>query len=205
MIDEVERMAAEYSILAGQALKHRVNARLNRTMELPDLGVRVEWASVHIDVEPSDMHEAESRMRLRARARAEWEEKELSIAQAVMLRDLLREDPTLALAHLMLESPEKVTDHADAMMKLVAERVAAHAPGAAWVATAQLLENSFGKLPTDAKQFIVDRICRALAEFGADEEAQQISRVHRATSANSSQSEVNGSLGDSDAAVNSQE
>jgi hypothetical protein len=64
------------------------------------------------------------------------------------------------------------------------------------VKTAQLLEKSFGELPPDAKQFIIDRICSGLMEFrGTEEAARSIMEVHellvqRATS--------NGRASDSD-------
>ncbi len=44
---------------------------------------------------------------------------------------------------------------------------------------AQLLEKSFGELPPDAKQFIIDRICSGLMEFkGAEDAASRIRQVH---------------------------
>jgi len=106
--------------------------------------------------------------------------RQLRIAQAVTFRDLLREDPTLALAHLLLESPETVTGQAAiSTISAIGEQVAAYAPGAAWVKTAQLLEKSFGELPPDAKQFIIDRICSGLMEFkGAEDAASRIRQVH---------------------------
>jgi hypothetical protein len=142
--------------------------------------VRVQWASVHIEVDPEVQRQAKTRLRVRARAESEREDRQLRIAQAVEFRDLLREDPTLALAHLLLESPGTVTSEvAASIIEEMGKLVAAYAPGAAWVKTAQLLEKSFGGLPPDAKQYIIDRICRSLMEFrGTEEAAQRIMQVH---------------------------
>jgi hypothetical protein len=197
VIDEVRRLAVTCSVLAAPALMHKANAHLGRAVRIPGLGVRMQWASVHIEVDPEIRRQAETRLRLRARAKSEWEDRQLRIAQAVTFRDLLREDPTLALAHLLLESPGTVTGQAAiSIIKEIGEQVAAYAPGAAWVKTAQLLEKSFAELPTDAKQAVLDRICRSLMEFrGAEEAADRIVQVHgthaqRATS--------NGRASDSD-------
>lgn len=180
VIDEVSRLAVTCSVLAAPALTHKANAHLGQAVRIPGLGVRMQWASVHIEVDPEIERQAKTRMRLRARAKEDLEDRQLRIAQAVILRDLLREDPTLALAHLLLESPGTVTGQAAvSTIKEIGEQVAAYAPGAAWVKTAQLLEKSFGELPPDAKQFIIDRICSGLAEFrGAEEAAHRIMQAH---------------------------
>ena len=180
VIEEVSRLAVTCSVLAASALTHKANAHLGRAVRIPSLGVRMQWASVHIEVDPEIQRQAETRLRLRARAKCDWEDRQLRIAQAVTFRDLLREDPTLALAHLLLESPGTITGQAAiSTIKEIGEQIAAYAPGAAWVKTAQLLEKSFGELPPDAKQFIIDRICRGLMEFrGGEEAANHIMQVH---------------------------
>jgi hypothetical protein len=180
VIDEVNRLALTCSVLAASALTHKANAHLGRGERVPGLRVRMQWAHVHIEVDPEVQRQADRRLGLRARAKSDLEDRELRIAQAVAFRDLLREDPTLALAHLLLESPGTVTVQAAiSTIKEVGEQVAAYAPGAAWVKTAQLLEKSFGDLPPDAKRFIIDRICTGLMEFrGAEEAAHRIMQVH---------------------------
>jgi hypothetical protein len=180
VIDEVSRLAVTCSVLAAPALTHKANAHLGRAGRIPNLGVRMQWASVHIEVDPEVQRQAKTRLHLRARAKSDWEDRQLRITQAVTFRDLLREDPTLALAHLLLESPGTVTGQAAiSTIKEIGEQVAAYAPGAAWVKTAQLLEKSFGELPPDAKQFIIDRIYRGLMEFrGTEEAAHSIMQVH---------------------------
>ncbi|GGX48858.1 hypothetical protein GCM10010353_73180 [Streptomyces chryseus] len=179
MIDEVTRLAATCPILAPTELEHRANAYLGQTADLPDTRVRVNWAAVHVHVAPEDLHAAQARMRLRARARADWEINQLRVAQLVAYRDQLREDPTLVLAQLLLESPEAVSEQTVDIIPLVAEKVAAFAPGAAWVKTAHLLDESFGKLAPDAKQFVIDRLCTALTEFGGEVAAQRLKEAHR--------------------------
>jgi hypothetical protein len=180
VIDEVSRLAVTCSVLAPPALTHKANAHLGRAARRPNFGVRVQWASVHIEIDPEVQRQANTRLHLRARAKSDCEDRQLRIAQAVTFRDLLREDPTLALAHLLLESPGTVTSQAAlSTIKEIGEQVAAYAPGAAWVKTAQLLEKSFGELPPDAKQFIIDRICKGLMEFrGTEEAAHSIMQVH---------------------------
>jgi hypothetical protein len=180
VVDQVSRLAVTCSILAAPALTYKANAHLGRAVRIPGLGVRMQWASVQIEVNPEIQRQAETRVRLRARARSDWEDRQLRIAQTVTFRDLLREDPTLALAHLLLGSPGTVTDQAAiSTISAIGEQIAAYAPGAAWVKTAQLLEKSFGELPPDAKKFIIDRICDGLMEFkGTEDAASHIRQVH---------------------------
>jgi hypothetical protein len=180
VIDEVNRLALTCSVLAASALTYKANAHLGRAAKIPELGVRMQWAHVHIEVDPEVQRQADTRLALRAHAKSDWEDRQLRIEQAVTFRDLLREDPTLALAHVLLESPGTTTAQAAiSAIKEVGEQVAAYAPGAAWVKTAQLLEKSFGDLPPDAKRFIIDRICTGLMEFkGAEEAAHHIKQVH---------------------------
>jgi len=175
--DEVIRLAAACSILAAAALESKANAHLGRPAKLARLGVRMQWARVHVGATLEDQHEAETRMRIRARARSDRDDTRLRIAQAVELRDLLREDPTLVLAHLLLESPATATEAVGAIEK-IGEQVAAYAPGASWVKTARLLEKFFEGLPLDAKKLIIDRFCLILTEFGAEDAAQAIMSTH---------------------------
>jgi hypothetical protein len=180
VIDKVSSMASNCSVLAAVALERKVNAYLGRGASVAGLGTRVRWARAHIDVDPETQHEAHTRMRLRARAKAELEDRRLRIAQAVELRDLLREDSTLALAHLLLVAPEKIENLASGgIIKTVGEQIAAYAPGATWVKTAQMLEKSFGEMPDDAKQAIVDRIYMVLSEFGKKREAEHLQETYR--------------------------
>jgi hypothetical protein len=180
VVDKVSSMAAKCPVLAAVALERRVNARLGRGSGVTGLGVRVRWARAHVDVDPETQHEAHARTRLRAREAAELEDRRLHIAQAVELRDLLRKDPTLALAHLLLAAPDKFENLAnDGVIKTVGEQVAAYAPGGTWVKTAQMLEGSFGEMPDDTKQAIVDRICAVLLEFGKKREAGELQEAYR--------------------------
>ena len=180
VIDKVRSLAISHSVLAATSLERQASARLGRGANVEGLGTRVVWARVCIDVDPEIQSEAYTLMRLRAREKADLEDRKLRIAQAVALRDLLREDPTLALAHLLLETPEKIDTQAlKGTMKAIGEQVAAHAPGGTWVKTAQLLERSFGGLPTDEKQAIIDRICKTLTEFGVKEAAEHIEESYK--------------------------
>jgi hypothetical protein len=175
VIDKVRRLAIGHSVLAATSLERQASAYLGKGANVEGLGTRVLWARVYIDIDPEIRSEAYSLMRLRARTKTDLEDRQLRIAQAVALRDLLREDPTLALAHLLLEAPEKVDPQTiKGTIKAIGEQVSAHAPGGTWVKTAQLLERSFGGLPADAKQAIIDRICRTLTEFGEKETAEHI-------------------------------
>ncbi|GAB3113362.1 hypothetical protein GCM10027160_17130 [Streptomyces calidiresistens] len=138
----------------------------------------VDWAVVQVYVSPEDLHAAQSRIQLRARARADWELKQLRVVQAVAYRDQLREDPTLILAQLLLESPATFSDQTLAMIPKVAARVSAYAPGAEWVQTAHLLNEWYGGLAPDAKQFVIDRLCTVAREFGGEGVAQRLKEAH---------------------------
>ncbi|WP_148666212.1 hypothetical protein [Streptomyces malaysiensis] len=182
MIDEVTKLAAACPVLSPMDLQHRANARLGRSLHVPEGGIRVHWATVHVHVPPEDLHAAQNHMRLRARARADWELKQLRVTQAAAYRDQLREDPTLALAQMLLESPEALTtEQVVTIIPKVAEQVSAYAPGAAWVQTAHLLGEWYGGLASDAKQFVIDRLCTVATEFGGERIAQRLKDAHGVT------------------------
>lgn len=183
VIDEFGKLAAGCPIVAPTELQHRANALFGRSVNVPGEGVRMNWATVRVHVSPEDLHLAQSRVRLRARARADWELKQLRVVQAAAYRDQLREDPTLVLAQLLLESPEAVSNETLTMIPVIAERVAAYAPGAEWVQTARLLNEWYGGLAPDAKQFVVDRLCTVATEFGGARIAQRMQDAHGAAAA----------------------
>ena len=79
--DEVIRLAAACSILAAAALESKANAHLGRPAKLARLGVRMQWARVHVGATLEDQHEAETRMRIRARARSDRDDTRLRIAR----------------------------------------------------------------------------------------------------------------------------
>jgi hypothetical protein len=176
---EVTRLAATCPILATTSLEYRANAHLGRAVSARGMGVRVRRVRVHVDADPDAQDAALARMRLRVRVKNDREDRQQRIAQATEMRDLLREDPTLAIAHLLLESPAAVTDQAAVnAINALGDLVASHSPGAAWVTTARLLENFLGNLQPDAKKLIVERFCGTLREFGAREEARLVMRAH---------------------------
>ena len=61
----------------------------------------------------------------------------------------------------------------------IGEQLSIYTPGGTWVKTAQLLEKSFGKLPEDKKQAVIDRICKAMTEFGMKQEAEHIHETYK--------------------------
>ncbi|MEU8975629.1 hypothetical protein AB0D11_41615 [Streptomyces monashensis] len=192
VIDEVAQLAATCSILAPAELQNRANARLGQSVPLTERGIRLNWAIVHVHVTAEDMDTARNQTRLRARIRMERELEQLQMTQALVYRDHLREDPTLVLAQMLLTSPETVSDQTIDIIPKLAEQVAAHAPGAAWVQTARLLDKWFGGMAPDAKRFIIDRMCTVAAEFGGERIAQQLQDVHQATSPDTPQHQPNG-------------
>jgi hypothetical protein len=99
---------------------------------------------------------------------------QLVLDRITTFRDCLREDPTLALAQMLLETPAEVSRETLDTMQSVATLVAAHAPGAEAVAIAQLLRDFTATLKPDAKVFIIERLCEVLVAFGGAEPAKQI-------------------------------
>jgi hypothetical protein len=186
VINDITGLCRKHSILAVAALEHKLNAHMSRAMRAP--GLKIQRAQVNLHVESEDQFEVKSRIRLRARAKIDHEIKQLEIAELLSFRDMLREDPTIAYAQLLLKSPEKILDDSvTKKIKEIGEQIATYAPGAAWVRTAQLLDNSFGQLPIDAKKTIIERVCDVLMEFGMEIEARNIMQVHgTAVSAESS-------------------
>ena len=181
VMDEVTQLAKTTSILAAAELQSRANTRLGLPADLCDTGVRMQWATIHVHARPEDVLDAQSRERAAASARLRREEQQHRINQYADFRDLLREDPTLALAQLLLEDPTSIASTGADLLSQISGYVATFAPGAQWVQTARLLEAAFGELKPDAKQFIVDRFCMALMEFGAKESAEHLRAVHRFT------------------------
>ncbi|OKI98964.1 hypothetical protein AMK18_23810 [Streptomyces sp. CB01249] len=179
MVDAFSEMAATYPIVTAEGLQYRANARFGRHTDLPDDRVRVNWATVQVYVSPEDLHLAQDRIRLRARAQTDRELRQLQVVQALAYRDQLREDPTLILAQLLLDSPAAVTDQTLTMIPKIAAHVGTYAPGAAWVQTAHLLDEWYGGLASDAKQFVVDRLCTVAREFGGEEVSQRLKDAHR--------------------------
>lgn len=177
IIGEVKQLARTFSITADKALESKANARLGCPAKLHDNGVRVLWARIYVNAEEEDQYQAKILIRAHARAESDRDEQRVRIAQAVALRDLLREDPTLALAYLLLESPARAAEFGDTIAK-ISEQIAANAPGAAWVKTARLLEEFFQGQPPDAKQFMIERVCLVLIEFGEKRAARQIMIAH---------------------------
>ncbi len=179
VIDQVTQLAKDTSVLAHAELQYRANRRLGLPVDLPCTGVRVRWASVRIHARPEDLLDAQAHERAAAAARSRREEQQHRLNQYADFRDLLREDPTLALAQLLLENPASVASGVSGLLNEIAGYVAASSPGAKWVQTARLLEGALGELKPDAKQFIVDRFCTALLEFGVKETADHLRAVHR--------------------------
>jgi len=184
LVDLVAPLAAACPILAPTELEHRVNRSLGRPAADDGSGVRLLWVTVHVHVDPQDLHDATVALRDRAAARGRLREQRLRLEQAVAVRDLLREDPTLAAAMMLAESPAYVGEHTVALVQQLAELVAAYSPGSTWVATARLLEAAFGALPAEARTYAVDSMCTALAEFSATIEAgAELRRAHGSASA----------------------
>ncbi|MEU5038706.1 hypothetical protein [Streptomyces rubiginosohelvolus] len=177
--DVFAKMAATCPIVTAKDLQLRANARLGRRMDLPGDRVRVNWATVHVSASPEDVHMAQDRVRLRAQARADRDLRQLRFVQTLAFRDQLREDPTLILAQLLLDSPTAVTQQTLEMIPKIAAHVSSYAPGAAWVQTAHLLNEWYGGLAPDAKQFVVDRLCTVAGEFGGERIAQQLRDAHQ--------------------------
>ncbi|MER5991535.1 hypothetical protein [Streptomyces viridosporus] len=193
VIEETKRLAAECSILAAPELQYRANALLGRPTLLPESTVRLDWARVHVHVDPEDQHAAHTRLRLRARAQTQWELRQMTITQAETYRDQLREDPNLLLAQLILHSPQAITQQTLELIPQIAQSVAAYAPGASWVQTALLLDKWFADLPTDAKRFIIDRLCTTVTEFGGEAVAQRLRSAHAASASPSHSAWAEGS------------
>jgi hypothetical protein len=92
----------------------------------------------------------------------------------MVFRDCLREDPTIALAQMLLETPAALTQETLSMLDAVGSRVAAYAPGREVVEVVQLLRDFTANLEPGAKKFMVDRLCAVLIEFGGRGTAEEI-------------------------------
>ncbi|MFC5147133.1 hypothetical protein [Streptomyces aureoversilis] len=181
MIEQVEALARPLSVLEHHRLQHQANAVLGQAVSLAH-GFWVRWASVYVHVLPQDLGALLDAQRRQLAAKLADETERLRIERIISFRNSLREDPTLALAQMLLESPAAVTPSTFDTMESIASRVAAYAPGAKAVAVAQLLRDFTAELKPDAKQFIADRLCTVLVEFGGTAEAEELRAILRADS-----------------------
>jgi len=176
VIEEVGRLACSLSLFEGAQLQDRSNRLLGKPVTLPHHTLRVIWATVHVRAEASDISDLVEMQRRRASAKRADDEMRIRIERITAFRDSLRDDPTLALAQMLLETPGAVSPETLDTMQSVAMYMASSAPGAE-VAIAQLLKAFVEDMKPDAKQYIVERLCEVLVEFGGGDAANQISAL----------------------------
>ena len=172
-VEQIDCVAGSLSLLQHDRLEQQVNARLGRPENLSG-GIRLLWASVNVHAQPQDVGDLLEVGRRQVESKRAAEEMRLRIDRIITFRDCLREDPTLALAQMLLEAPAKVSSETLDTMQSIAMHIAAYAPGAEAVAIAQLLRDFTATLKPDAKIFIAERLCKVLVEFGGAEPAEQI-------------------------------
>jgi hypothetical protein len=176
VIEQIEPLAGSLSLLEYDRLEHKLNSLLGRPVSLPGR-IRLLWARVRVHAQPDDIGDLLEARRHRVAARRADEEMRMRIDRIIAFRNCLRDDPTLALAQMLLETPDKVTPETLATMESIAERIAEYAPGANSVVIAQLLRDFTANLKPDAKIFIAERLCKVLVEFGGAEPAEQIRAI----------------------------
>jgi hypothetical protein len=175
VMKQVECLAKEHSLLQHKRLEHRANTLLGRPEGLAD-HIQVITAVIHVNPEPGDITEILATHRRHETAKHANENMRSRIELLVMFRDHLRQDPTIALAQMLLETPSKVDSATLQTMESVASRIAAYSPGAETVAIAQLLRDFTGNMDPGKKKYIIDRLCTVLIEFGARGPAERIQR-----------------------------
>jgi hypothetical protein len=174
VIDQVGRRASSLSLLEHDLLQNQINSLLGRPINLSEHNIRLLWARVYVHARPQDVVHLLDMRRQQVSAKHADEEMRLRIDRITSFRNALREDPTLALAQMLLETPSAVSPETLNIMELIATRIAAYAPGTEFVAIAQVLRDFITDLKPDAKQFIVDRLCAVLVEFGGAASVDQI-------------------------------
>jgi hypothetical protein len=178
VIRHVECLAKEHSLLQYKRLEHRANSLLGRPEGLAD-HIQVITAVIHVNPEPGDITDIIAARRRHEAAKHANENMRSRIELFAMFRDHLRQDPTIALAQMLLETPSKVDSATLQTMESVASRVAAYSPGAETVAIAQLLRDFTENMDPDKKKYIMDRLCTVLIEFGARGPAERIQRLYQ--------------------------
>jgi hypothetical protein len=176
VMKHVERLATEHSLLQYKRLEHRANCLLGRPAGLADR-IQVITAVIHVDPDPRDITEILTALRRHEAAKRANDVMRARIELFAMFRDHLRNDPTIALAQMLLETPSKVDSETLQTMESVASRIAAYAPGSETVAIAQSLKEFMENLDPDKKKYIIDRLYTVLIEFGARGPAERIQRL----------------------------
>lgn len=174
VIELVRSLACSIPLLERERLQHQANSVLGQPVNVPDHSLRLLWAQVRVYANPDDVDDLLDAQRHRHALRRAAEAKRVKIEHIAAFRDSLREDPTLALAQMLLETPTAITHETIENLELVTQRVAANSPRVKTIVIAQLLRDFVAGLKPDAKQLIVDRLCTALVEFGGHEQAEKI-------------------------------
>jgi len=178
VIEHLERLAETHGLLQYKLLEHRANCLLGQPTDLAD-HVHLVRASVHVTAGSQDLADIAAIERRRSEAARADEAIRSRVQRLMVFRDCLREDPTIALAQMLLETPAALTPATLSLLDEVGSRVAAYAPGRETVEVVRLLRDFTANLQPGEKKFIVERLFDVLIEFGGRPTAEKIrSRIN---------------------------
>lgn len=103
MIEQIELLAKPLALLHYDRLQHQANAILGRPIRIHQYDLRLLWASLSVHAKPDDIESLLDAQRKRFAARQADQETRIRIERIATFRDALREDPTLALAQMLLD------------------------------------------------------------------------------------------------------
>jgi hypothetical protein len=174
IIERVRPLAEAVSLLDAELLQHRANALLGQPVDLPEHHLRLLGVQVRVHAHAADVAAVRDALRRRHALQRADEATRLKMERVTMFRDSLREDPSLALALMLLENRTTLTSETLQALDHITERVAASSPHAEAVVIAGLLREFVAGLQPDAKKHIANRLCTTLTEYGGDRQAEKI-------------------------------
>ncbi|WP_354642942.1 hypothetical protein [Kitasatospora camelliae] len=176
VLNIIRDIARDHSLPDVVTVEKRVNARLGLPAAISDASVTVSWASARLWATPDDMASALHSLRSihEHNLKEEQHRRELDLSRS--LRDALREDPSLALAHLVLRHPQDLSTESISQLGMLVAEVSAYDPANSWVATARVLQDLIKDMPADTKAHLINQLATLASQFGHKEGANQLRR-----------------------------
>ncbi|MFE7558188.1 hypothetical protein [Kitasatospora sp. NPDC057500] len=176
VLNVIRDIARDHSLPDVVSVEKRANARLGLPEAVPYASVTVGWASVRLWVTPDDLASALQSLRRTHEYNLQEEQHRRELDLSRSLRDALREDPSLALAHLVLRHPQDLSTESISQLGALVAEVSAYDPANSWVATARVLQNLIKDMPTDTKSHLINQLATLAAQFGHKGVADQLRR-----------------------------
>jgi hypothetical protein len=144
----------------------RINTLLGCRTEIPQIPVRLLWATVHLAAEPDAVSAALTHQRHADEQEQRRAEQSRRLADAQSLRDTLMSDPSLAMAYWFATAPHSLDTDALTRLEDLLATAAPYAPQGQWAPLARLLHTFANRLSTDAKIHLIDTLATLTDRYG---------------------------------------